>query len=315
MRFATLVAVATLALAPPAMAQQGQSQGHSQGSGSGEVVNRVLDALLGPRQSAQQQPQQANPVMQATPMEAALANPRRDEDRARDQYRHPAQTLDFFEVRPGMTVVDFMPAGGWYSRVLIPYLGRDGTYIGLDPEIDPAMSSYWDTYRNTASRLPREARGWVGNEGARVYGLNTNDDLASFAGTVDRVLVFREIHNMRRLGWFHDAMVAMRTLLKPDGLVGVVQHRARADAPAAYVLGDNGYQRQQDVIALFSAYGFELVGTSEINANPADPANWPDGVWSLSPSFRGAPEGSAERARRAAIGESDRMTLLFRKRA
>ena len=89
----------------------------------------------------------------------------------------------------------------------------------------------------------------------------------------------------------------------------------RRGSPPAYMLGDNGYQREADVIALLGAYGFELVARSEINANPADPPNWEQGVWSLPPSFRGAPEGSEERARRAQIGESDRMTLLFRKRA
>jgi predicted methyltransferase len=119
---------------------------------------------------------------------------------------------------------------------------------------------------------------------------------------------------MRRFGWFHDTMMAVRTLLKDDGLLGVVQHRARANAPAAYTLGDNGYQRQEDVIALMNAYGFDLVAASEVNANPRDPANWEGGVWNLGPGYRGAAEGSAERARRAEIGESDRMTLLFRKR-
>lgn len=247
-------------------------------------------------------------------LEQVLADPRRDNDRVRDQYRHPAETLAFFGVEPGMTVVDYMPAGGWYSRVLIPYLGEGGSYIGLNPELHPSLTGYWDMYRGAATRIPADAQGWVGNTGGRVIGLNTDDDLAALAGTVDRVLIFREIHNMRRFGWLHDSLVAMRTLLKPDGLLGVEQHRAHADAPAAYVLGDNGYQREQDVIALFEAYGFELVARSNVNANPLDPANWPDGVWSLAPSYRGAPEGSEERTRRAVIGESDRMTLLFRKR-
>ncbi|MEL1251479.1 class I SAM-dependent methyltransferase [Aurantiacibacter gilvus] len=316
MRIATiLAATAALALSAPASAQQSQGQSQTQGSGARETVDRVLDTLLGPRRQQEAAPQEQQVATeQANNMNAVLLHPRRAEDRARDAWRHPAETLDFFRVQPGMTVVDFMPAGGWYSRVLIPYLGRDGNYIGLDPEIGDEFSSYWDTYRNTASRLPRDARQWVGLDGARVYGLNTDDELDAYAGTADRVLIFREIHNMRRFGWFHDAMVAIRTLLKDDGLVGVVQHRARTGAPASYTLGDNGYQRQQDVIALFSAYGFELVEASEINANPRDPADWEDGVWSLPPSYRGAPEGSEERARRAEIGESDRMTLLFRKR-
>jgi predicted methyltransferase len=177
------------------------------------------------------------------------------------------------------------------------------------------MTGYWDTYRGTAEKFPAEAREWVGSEGARVLGANTDDELDALAGTADRFLIFREIHNMRRFGWLHDSLVAMRRLLKDDGLLGVVQHRAKADAPADYVLGDNGYQREEDVVRLFEAYGFELVDRSEINANPADPANWEGGVWTLPPGYRGAPEGSARRAELDAVGESDRMTLLFRKRA
>ncbi len=244
----------------------------------------------------------------------ALAHPRRADDRARDVHRHPAETLAFFQVRPGMTVVDYMPAGGWYSRILIPYLGKAGTYMSLNPELHPEMTGYWDTYRGTAEKFPAEAREWVGNEGARVLGANTDDELDALAGTADRFLIFREVHNMRRLGWLHDTLVTARRLLKDDGLVGVVQHRARADAPASYTLGDMGYQREKDVIAIFDAYGFDLVAKSEINANTKDPANWEGGVWTLPPGYRGAPEGSPRRAELDAIGESDRMTLLFRKR-
>ena len=244
-----------------------------------------------------------------------LGHARRDADRARDAHRHPAETLAFFQVQPGMTVVDYMPAGGWYSRAIIPYLGERGTYISLNPELHPSMTGYWDSYRGTAEKFPGEARGWVGEGGARVLGANTDDDaLDALAGTADRFLIFREIHNMRRFGWLHDTLVTARKLLKDDGLLGVVQHRAKAEAPASYTLGDMGYQREKDVIALFDAYGFDLVARSEINANPNDPANWETGVWTLPPAYRGAPEGSPRRAELDAIGESDRMTLLFRKR-
>lgn len=246
-------------------------------------------------------------------LQQALAHDRRADDRARDRWRNPAETLSFFRVEPGMTVVDYMPAGGWYSRILIPYLGPQGTYIGLNPELHPRLTGYWDMYRDTAARFPAEAREWVGDGHARVIGANTDDDLAALAGTADRVLIFREIHNMRRFGWLHDSLVTIRRLLKDDGLVGVVQHRAKPDAPIDYTLGNNGYQREEDVIRMFETYGFELVGRSEVNANPNDPANWEGGVWTLPPGYRGAPEGSARRAELDAIGESDRMTLLFRK--
>ena len=247
-------------------------------------------------------------------LEQALAHERRADDRARDTWRHPAETLAFFQIEPGMTVVDYMPAGGWYTRVIVPYLGAQGSYIALNPELHPELTGYWDMYRGTAAKFPAEAREWVGEGHAKVIGANTDDDLAALAGTADRALIFREIHNMRRFGWLHDSLVTMRRLLKDDGLLGVVQHRAKADAPVDYILGDNGYQREEDVIKLFEAYGFELVDKSEINANPADPANWEGGVWTLPPGYRGAPEGSARRAELDKVGESDRMTLLFRKR-
>jgi len=247
-------------------------------------------------------------------LEQVLADPRRDADRVRDSFRHPAETLAFFDVRPGMTVVDFMPAGGWFSRVLIPYLGEGGTYVGLNPTIPESATGFQANMRGYAETLPVQAQEWVGDTGARVVGANSATVPDELAGTADRFLIFREMHNIRRLGWLHETLVTARKLLKDDGLLGIEQHRAAAGQPASYVLGDNGYQREEDIISLLSAYGFELEGRSEINANPADPANWPDGVWSLPPSFRGAPEGSEERTRRAAIGESDRMTLLFRKR-
>lgn len=257
----------------------------------------------------------AQQVAAEAALTAALDHPRRAADRGRDRYRHPAETLTFFQIQPGMTVVDYMPAGGWYSRVLIPYLGEEGTYIALNPELHPELTGYWDMYRGTAAKFPAEAREWVGEEGARVIGANTDDVPEELSGTADRFLIFREIHNMRRFGWLHDTLVTARKLLKDGGLIGVVQHRAKADAPASYTLGDKGYQREKDVIALFDAYGFDLVAKSEINANPTDPANWEDGVWMLPPSYRGAPEGSARWGELDAIGESDRMTLLFRKRS
>ena len=95
--------------------------------------------------------------------------------------------------------------------MIIPYLGESGTYIGLNPELHPELTGSWDMYRNAATRIPADAQGWVGDTGATVAGLNTDDDLAAHAGMADRVLIFREMHNMRRFGWVHDALVAART--------------------------------------------------------------------------------------------------------
>ena len=244
-------------------------------------------------------------------LDLALAHPRRDGDRVRDTARHPQETLSFFRVRPGMTVVDYMPSGGWWTRVLVPYLGETGRYIGLNPDVRAAGEGWKKNYADLAGTLPAKAAGWTGVPAARIGAYNSDGLPASLNGTVDRVLIFRELHNLKREGWLARELAAARALLKPDGLLGIEQHRARADAPDAYVDGSKGYLREKDVIAAIEAQGFQLVGKSEINANPRDPADHEAGVWTLPPNFR---LGEKDRDRYAAIGESDRMTLLFRKR-
>lgn len=247
-------------------------------------------------------------------MDAALAMANRDGDRARDQYRHPAETLAFFRVKPGMTVVDYMPSSGWYTRVLVPYLGAKGRYIGLNP--DPAnsrnerMTSY---FAGLPTRFEEQYPSW-NLSGAPVTSLVTQGITKEMEGTVDRVLIFREMHNMLRSGALIPELARMRSLLKDDGMLGIVQHRAKPWASGDYTDGSKAYLRQKDVIGLVEAMGFELVATSEVNANPKDPADWEKGSWMLPPGYRDAPEGSEQRTRVQAVGESDRMTLLFRKR-
>lgn len=237
-----------------------------------------------------------------------LAHERRAEDRARDEWRHPAETLAFFGVEPGMTVVDYMPAGGWYTRILVPYLGGEGSYVGLVP--DPAAAD-GERFGNYFGGLPanfEEARGGWNLTGAPVSLYASQDVPEEMAGTVDRVLIFREMHNLLRSGVLYTELTRIRNLLADDGMVGIVQHRAKDDAPADYTLGSNGYLRQKDVIALMEAHGFELVGKSDINANPQDTADHPRGVWELPPTL------GTKREELKAIGESNRMTLLFKKR-
>jgi predicted methyltransferase len=240
-------------------------------------------------------------------LDLALAHPRRHADRARDQFRHPDETLSFFKVKPGMTVVDYMPSSGWYTRVLVPYLGEDGHYIGLNP--DPGGNQKFAAYvGGLREKFPAKAVEW-NLKGAKLEAFNSNELTEEMNGTVDRVLIFREMHNLHRNGILHDELNRLNGLLKEGGMLGIVQHRAKDCAPADYVTGDRGYMRQQDVIGLVEAHGFDLVATSEINANVKDPANHEQGVWELPPVMR-----SKNEALRS-IGESDRMTLLFRKRA
>jgi predicted methyltransferase len=241
-------------------------------------------------------------------LEAALAHPRREGDRARDPFRNPAETLSFFRVRPGTTVIDYMPASGWYTRVLVPYLGTDGRYIGLNPALPADAAEGMRKYMGgLREKFPAAAANWK-LEGATVEAFNTDELGEERNGTVDRVLIFREMHNLRRNGLLQAELTRLYHLLKPEGLLGIVQHRARPDAPAAYTDGSKGYMREKDVIGLVEAYGFELVEKSEINANPKDSADHPAGVWELPPAKR------TKRDELDAIGESDRMTLLFRKR-
>jgi predicted methyltransferase len=241
-------------------------------------------------------------------LEAAIAHPRRIADRPRDAWRHPIETLSFFRVKPGMTVIDYMPSSGWYTRVLVPYLGKDGRYIGLNPALPAgAPKGMVDYLGGLAEKFPAEAAKW-NLEGAPVEAFNTDQIGEDRNGTVDRVLIFREIHNLHRNDFLRSELYRLHGLLKSDGLLGIVQHRARENAPAAYVRGGNGYLRQKDVIALIEAHGFELVAASEINANLKDSADYPKGVWELPPVLR------TKREELKAVGESDRMTLLFRKR-
>jgi predicted methyltransferase len=130
-------------------------------------------------------------------------------------------------------------------------------------------------------------------------------------GTFDRILIMRMMHNLTRWNAVDSELKAMRDLLKPDGLVGIEQHRAKASAPYSYTDGNMGYMREADIIKRMELNGFELVSKSEVNANPKDSANWPDGVWTLPPAYA---LKDKDRAKYEAIGESDRMTLLFKKR-
>ena len=250
----------------------------------------------------------------ATTLKEVLAADIRDGDRARDAFRNPAETLAFFGVEPGMTVAEFSPGGGWYTRVLAPYLSHGGRYLAFQTDSDGG------NYRDRAQEV--RAKGWTENFTAMlaampgVMAANTSafeiDEMPeSLAGSVDRVLIFRSMHGLNNANQADTVLKAARMMLKDDGMVGVVQHRAPKGASYdEYGARQRGYMRTQDVVAIFAANGFELAGSSEINANPKDPANWDGGVWMMPPTLAG---DDAMDARTRDLGESDRMTLLFRK--
>ncbi len=243
-----------------------------------------------------------------------LAADLRDDDRARDQYRHPVETLEFFGVEPTMTVAEYGPGGGWYTRVLAPYITPAGRYIAFEQDSDGR------DYRNRAQEA--RSKGWTerfaeavgemdGVDADRMQAFEIDEMPEDVAGTVDRVLIFRSMHGLNMSNQADTVLKAARMMLKDDGMVGVVQHRAPEGASYDdYGARQRGYMRTQDVVAIFEANGFELAAVSEINANPNDPANWEGGVWTLPPVLS---QGDTDRARYLAIGESDRMTLLFKK--
>ncbi len=253
----------------------------------------------------------------------AVLDARSEEDRSRDPYRHPAETLAFFRLQPGMTVAEILPGGGWYSRILAPYLGGDGALYGVNyrESMWPLFQrgEDWARARAAATRaFAGEVASYTDN-GIKAKGYNFDQIPPELAGSVDRVLVIRALHNLNRFeaqaGTLTQALAAMRGMLKPDGLVGVVQHRLAEAAAEEGSDGSRGYLKRSTVIAAFEAAGFELVDSSEINANPRDQPGPEDVVWRLPPSFSGSEDDPARRAAMQAIGESDRMTLLFRKAA
>lgn len=276
------------------------------------LLSAILLATAAVMPAALQAAPEAPAASAADPaMAKVLADPRRDGDRVRDAFRHPAETLAFFRIKPGMTVADYMPSAGWYTRILVPYLGDKGTYIGITAGTATVNAETKARLQAFPTSFPGKAAGWTGVPAERIPAFTLDTIPAERKGTVDRVMIMREVHNMWPDNLLYNDLAAIRALLKDDGLLGIEEHRAKADAPASYTLGTMGYMREADVIALIEAHGFKLVGKSEINANPKDSANWPDGVWTLPPVLT---LKDKDRAKYEAIGESDRMTLLFAKR-
>ncbi len=242
---------------------------------------------------------------------AAVADPRRNEDRARDQWRKPAETLAFFGVAPDMKVGEYAPGGGWYSRLLGLYLGPKGKLVGLyfDPTSGAFAADRQDGIRKGAAKYPADVAGWSGLPAERFSAMTLETVPDAEKGTFDRIIVARMMHNLMRWNIADSEIKAMRALLKDGGMIGIEQHRAKGSAPYAYTDGSKGYLREADVIKFMEVNGFDYVGSSEANANPKDSADYPQGVWELPPSL------GTKREELKAVGESDRMTLLFRKRA
>lgn len=244
-------------------------------------------------------------------LRAAIASPERPEaERARDAHRHPLETLRFFGIEPDMHVLELWPGGGWYTQILAPYLREKGqlTVTSYDPA-GPEDEYPTRSARRYAELLEAE-RDRFGEVGVVIVDPPEKLDLGPDA-TYDAVLTFRNNHGWLR-GGYHDALYeeAFR-VLRPGGVLGVVQHRAEAGADPE-TAAERGYVPEATVVSAAQRAGFALEARSEVNANPRDTKDYPEGVWTLPPSYRLEDE---DRARYEAIGESDRMTLLFRKPA
>ncbi len=311
-------AMASTALATPALAQDGN------GSQTRQVLGRLLDAVLGPDEVEEDAAEATDTVdtgeavQEVSLMSSVLAHDRRAEDKARDQYRHPGETLEFFGVEPDMKVGEYAPGGGWYTRILAPFLAENGKYEALWFNLDdvPFGDEAKENITNTSAGFPEQISEWTGISRYRFSSKLMNEVTEEDHGTFDRIFVFRSLHGLSNWNMLDSEVKAFRALLKDDGMLGIVQHRAAEDADHTYSTGARGYLSQDSVIGLLGFYGFELVGSSEVNANPNDTADHEQGVWHLPPTFAGVEDDDAdERARRAAKGESDRMTLLFRKKS
>jgi len=241
-------------------------------------------------------------------MKAVLASKvRKSGDADRDKFRHPLETLAFFGLKPSMTVVEVSPGEGWYTELLAPTLASKGKLVATSP--DPAgppdqrgtfYGQRWKAFLDKAPEL-------FGKVQTIVVDGKAPSLAAAGAGVADMVLVTREVHGMVGGGTLSAWLAAIRATLKPNGVLGIEEHRAQPDADPM-VSSKKGYVPEKWLIAQVEAAGFKLTGKSEVNANPKDTKDYAEGVWTLPPTLR---LGDKDHDKYVAIGESDRMTLRF----
>jgi predicted methyltransferase len=239
------------------------------------------------------------------PLKAVIAGDQRPADqKARDRYRHPYETLRFFGIRDDMKVLEIYPGAGWYTQILAPYLKEKGKLTAAIYDQNPKTQKKWMVgYNKTFTDQ------FIGK--SDVYGKIAVVELVPPdrvdlvpAGSVDMILDFRNAHNWIELGGDQIAAGWFKSL-KKGGVLGIIEHRMDADKPHD---SESGYVHQQRIVDLMLKNGFELAASSELNSNPKDTKDHPEGVWTLPP---GLALGKDESAKYLAIGESDRMTLKF----
>lgn len=258
-------------------------------------------AFAAPAAASDGQPQTATQARSA--IDAAVAAPTRNPDNVkRDVHRRPAETLAFFGVKPGDTIVEIWPGGGWFTEILAPLSADKGVYYAAAP---------WPNGFRGVDALQAKDAATYGKIKKAAFPVTADDQPRVPDNSVDVVLTFRNVHNWK-MGGDAQATAAfnqMFAMLKPGGVLGVEDHRLPESADSAREK-KSGYLKTSTVRALAESAGFEFVGASEVNANPKDTADWENGVWTLPPTYR---LKEVDREKYAAIGESDRMTLKFRK--
>ncbi|KRA33929.1 methyltransferase [Rhodanobacter sp. Root627] len=243
----------------------------------------------------------------ASQLDDVLAGSWRSEaNRARDSWRHPKATLQFFGIQPDQTVIEITPGGGWYAELLAPLLHDNGHYIAAEQA--PSSNS---EARTDDSKLRRKFAADPAHFGnATIVSFDPKKPVFGAPASADLVLTFRNVHNWVMADTAPAMFKAFYAVLRPGGVLGVVDHRA-ADGATLAAVKSSGYLPTAAVIKLATDAGFKLDERSEINANPADDHDHPKGVWTLPPTLA----GDTDRAKYQAVGESDRMTLRFVKPA
>ncbi len=236
-------------------------------------------------------------------LDAILASPRTPSDRNRDRYRHPAQTLLFFGIRPQSRVLEVWPHSGYYTRIIAPLVRRQGKlYAGvIAPGDSPFLAARLSRFRAMLAAHPHLY------DRVRTVTFPLDGGNVLPPGSVDLALTFRDLHAWMALGVARKAYATIYRALAPGGVLGVVDNRADPSRPQD-PRARSGYVRQDYAIRLIESVGFRLIATSEVNANPRDSRHYPAGVWTLPPVYR---LGRIEHERYGAIGEADRFTLKF----
>jgi predicted methyltransferase len=241
----------------------------------------------------------------AAALDNILAGSQRSaENSARDRYRHPKETLLFFGIRPEMKVLEVWPEPGWYTEIIAPLVRERGKYFAAVIAPDPDSQYVTDRLSDYHQKLTSKPDVYGAVE---VVTLPTDGSDVVPAGTLDMVVTFRNIHNWMARDSAGQVFATLYRALKPGGILGVEEHRGNA-AMAQDLKAKSGYVNEDYAIRLIEGQGFQLVGESQVNANPKDSKDYEQGVWTLPPTYR---LGEKDRQKYADIGESDRFTLKF----